>query len=57
MKTRYYIFGAALCGMMGLSLTSCNNDEFLDVTQYDIVSIDAQFEGDANARLGLNVTF
>ena len=54
MKTRYYIFGAALCGMMGLGLTSCNNDKFLDVTQYDIVSIDAQFEGDANARLGLN---
>ena len=39
MKTRYYIFGAALCGMMGLGLTSCNNDKFLDVTRYDVADL------------------
>ena len=54
MKTRYYIFGAALCSMIGLGLTSCNNDKFLDVTQYDIVDLEAQYNSDANARLSLN---
>ena len=37
--------------MAGFS--SCNNDKFLDVTQYDILSIESQFENDDNARLGL----
>jgi hypothetical protein len=54
MKTRYYIFGAALCSVMGLGLTSCNNENFLDVPQYTIVDIDAEFSSDDNARLGLN---
>jgi len=44
----------ALAGLGCIALSSCNNDKFLDVTQYDIVSIDAQFNSDANARLGLN---
>jgi tetratricopeptide (TPR) repeat protein len=44
----------ALAGLGVVALSSCNNDNFLDVPQYNIVSIDAQFEGDANARLGLN---
>ena len=54
MKTRYFILSAALCSVMGLGLTSCNNEEFLDIPQYDIVEISTQFEGDNNARLGLN---
>ena len=53
MKTRYYIFGAALCGMVGLGLTSCNNDKFLEVPQYDILDINSQFAGDEYARRGL----
>lgn len=53
MKTKYYIFGAALCSVMGLGLTSCNNEDFLDVKQYDILDISSQFEGDDNARMGL----
>ena len=43
-----------LAGLGCIALASCNNDKFLDVTQYDILSIDAQFENDNNARLGLN---
>ena len=53
MKTRYFILGAALCGTMGLGLTSCNNDKFLDVTHYDLLSSDALYENDANAIKGM----
>ena len=53
MKTRYFILGAALCGTMGLGLTSCNNDKFLDVTHYSLLSGDAMFENDANAIKGM----
>ena len=44
----------ALAGLGIVALSSCNNDDFLDVPQYDILDISAQFEGDDNARLGLN---
>ena len=44
----------ALAGLGIVALSSCNNDEFLDVPQYNILDISAQFEGDDNARLGLN---
>ena len=54
MKTRYYILGAALCSAMGLGLTSCDNEEFLEVDQYDKISSGAMFENDANAKKGLN---
>ena len=53
MKTRYSIFGVALCGMVGLGLTSCNNDNFLEVPQYDILDINSQFAGDEYAFRGL----
>ena len=53
MKTRYFILGAAL-SMTGLGLTSCDNDEFLDVDLYDVIASDAMFENDANAKKGLN---
>jgi len=44
----------AVAGIGCLMLPSCNNDEFLDVPQYDILDMKAQFESDDNARLGLN---
>jgi hypothetical protein len=44
----------ALAGLGIVALSSCNNDDFLDVPQYDILDISAQFESDDNARLGLN---
>ncbi len=44
----------AVAGLGCIALTSCNNEEFLDVPQYNIVGIEAQFESDDNARLGLN---
>ena len=54
MKTKYFIFGTALCGVMTVGLTSCDNDEFLNVDQYDVIASDAMFENDANAKKGLN---
>ena len=53
MKTRYFILGAALCGTMGLGLTSCDNEKFLDVTHYSLLSSDALYENDANAIKGM----
>ncbi len=54
MKTRYIIYGAALCSVMGLGLTSCDNEDFLEVDQYDIISSKAMYENDASAKKGLN---
>ena len=54
MKTRYILLCAALCSTMGLGLTSCNNEVFLNVDQYDIIANNAMFENDANAKKGLN---
>ena len=48
------MIGAALCSTMGLGLTSCDNEKFLDVNQYEVVASDASFENDANAKKGLN---
>ncbi|MEE3445337.1 MAG: RagB/SusD family nutrient uptake outer membrane protein [Prevotella sp.] len=53
MKTRYYILGAALCSTMGLGLTSCNNDEFLDVTHYKMIEGDEMFTSDDHAIKGM----
>ncbi len=53
MKTRYFILGTALCGAMGLGLTSCNNDKFLTVTQYAMSPAEALYENDANAIKGM----
>ena len=54
MKARYFIFGTALCSLMGLGLTSCDNEEFLNVDIYDNIDMSAMFESDANAKKGLN---
>ena len=54
MKTRFFIYGAALCSVMGLGLTSCDNEEFLDVTAYDVVDVAASYESKANAKRALN---
>jgi len=43
-----------LAGLGCVALSSCDNEKFLDVPQYDILDINAQFESDDNARLGLN---
>lgn len=44
----------ALAGLGIVALSSCNNDDFLDVPQYDILDIESQFAGDEYARRGLN---
>ena len=48
MKTRYILFSTALCSAMGLGLTSCNNDKFVEVNQYEIIAMDAMHENDAS---------
>ena len=53
MKTKYFIFGSALCSLLGLGLTSCNNEDFLDVDIYDKIDISGQYENDDNAIKGL----
>jgi len=53
MKTRYFIFGSALCGMMTLGLSSCDNDKFLEVTQPNILASSAMFENEDNAKAAL----
>ena len=42
-----------MAGLGIVALASCNNEEFLDVPQYNILDIETQFLGDDNARLGL----
>ena len=53
MKTRYYILSAALCSVMGLGLTSCDNEKFLDVTHYSMIDAEEMFLNDANAIKGM----
>jgi len=54
MKTRFFIYGAALCSVMGLGLTSCDNEEFLDVISYEVVDEAASYESKENAKRALN---
>jgi len=49
-----YIKYFTAVGMGCLLLTSCDNDEFLDTTKYNILDISAQFESDESALMGLN---
>jgi hypothetical protein len=53
MKTKYFIFGAAVCSMMSLGLTSCDNDKFLDVPHGNILPADAIFDTDEAAIAAL----
>lgn len=53
MKTKY-LFGALLCGSMAVGLSSCDNEEFLNVDQYNVISPDALYENDDNAKKGIN---
>lgn len=40
--------------MLTLGVTSCDNDKFLDVDNYNIIPKSAMYESDANAKKGLN---
>ena len=53
MKTRYFILGTVLCSAMGLGLTSCDNDKFLDVTHYKMIEGDEMFTSDDHAIKGM----
>ncbi len=54
MKTKYFIYGFSLCSLLSLNLTSCDNEEFLDVIAYDVVDEAASYESKANAKRALN---
>ena len=54
MKTKYFLIGTALCSLIGSSLTSCNNDKFLEVTQYEFTASSSLYENDENAKMGMN---
>lgn len=54
MKNKYILFATALCGVLTLGVTSCDNDKFLDVDNYNIIPKSAMYESDANAKKGLN---
>lgn len=54
MNTRYFLFGTAVCSLMAMGLSSCNNEEFLNVDQYDIIDKSAMYENDKNAKTALN---
>lgn len=49
MKNRYLICGTALCAAMALSFSSCDNEEFLNVDQYDALELSAMYSSDENA--------
>lgn len=53
MNTKY-LFGALLCGSMAVGLSSCDNEDFLDVDQYNVIQSNAMYENDDNAKKGLN---
>ena len=53
MKAKY-IFGTLVCSAIALGFTSCDNDEFLNVTEYSVIETTAMYESDANAKKGLN---
>ena len=53
MKTIIRLLSAAAVLCCTLALSSCNNEDFLTTTQYDIVAGDAMFENDANAKMGM----
>ena len=54
MKTRYILLSAALCSVTGLGLTSCNNEDFLNVTPYNIIEQEQLFDTDAHAKATMN---
>ena len=55
MNTKY-LFGALLCGSMAVGLSSCDNEDFLDVDQYNVIAPSALYEKDDNAKKGLTAS-
>lgn len=49
---KHLIFGL-VAGAMAYGMSSCDNDEFLDVTHYTMLQGDAMFVSDANAIKGM----
>ncbi len=52
MRTKHNILVSLICAF-ALGLVSCNNEDFLDVDHYNILSSDYMFESQENAEAGL----
>ena len=54
MKTRYLFFSAAICSVMGLGLTSCDNEKFLNVYPYNVIPQSQLVDNDEHAKSSMN---
>lgn len=57
MKTISKVLSVVAALSATVALPSCNNEDFLNTTIYDIVDGNAMFENDANAKKGLNAVY
>lgn len=55
MKNIVKLLGVCACGC--LALTSCDNDKFLNVDQYDRVPGDYMWQNDETAKMGMNAIY
>jgi len=53
MKNIYRFLSVVAMAGAAVALSSCDNEEFLATTQYDIVDANAMFESDDNAKMGM----
>ena len=57
MKNISKVLGLVGCGAMLMNLSSCDNEEFLTTTPYDIVAGSAAFESNDNAKASLTAVY
>ena len=57
MKNIYKLLSVVAVLGASVALSSCNNEEFLATTQYDIVDGNAMFESDENAKMGMTAIY
>lgn len=53
MKNIYKLLSVVAIVGASAALSSCNNEEFLATTQFDILDANAMFENDENAKMGM----
>ncbi len=53
MKNKLYILFTALSGLLLFGITSCENEDYLEVDRYSLLAADQMFKSDKDARQGL----
>lgn len=53
MKNKNILYSLLAGAVLMAGFTSCDNEKYLNVTHYSIVGMDAMYESDANALMGL----